>query len=378
VPQPEPVNAPTSTRPHIAARLEDRFFDALGDRLCRRKGWAPHVEAYTGYGCGDWVRVLARAVLAPRDPHPTPAHDRRGWRSYLSVPAPGEVLRVSVGGAHAVLVADRAGYIDARLELPAPLDAGWHAASVTTEDGRVASCPLLVVGADETFGVVSDIDDTVVDTRLPRPLIAFWNTFVLHPRARREVPGMADLYAGLHARYPDAPFVYLSTGAWNTAGTLRRFLDVHGFPQGPLLLTDWGPTNTGWFRSGAAHKHGQLERLFDELPGIRWLLVGDDGQHDPVIYERVARERPDHVAAVAIRQLTPAQQVLSHGLPVPLPPPRGTDAWWHGTVHGPHGTDASGRPAGEGAETPSSTDRVPVVRGQDGTALRRALLGTVK
>jgi len=375
VPQTEPVNAPASTRPHIAARVEDRFFDALGGRLCRRKGWTQHVEAYTGYGCGTWVRVLARAVLAPPDPHPTPAHDRRGWRSYLSVPAPGEVLRVAVGGAHAVLVADRAGYIDARLDLPAPLPAGWHAASVTTEDGRVASCPLFVVGSDVTFGVVSDIDDTVVDTRLPRPLIAFWNTFVLHPRARHAVPGMADLYARLGDRYPDAPFVYLSTGAWSTAATLRRFLDVQGFPPGPLLLTDWGPTNTGWFRSGAAHKRAQLERLFAELPGIRWLLVGDDGQHDPAIYEGAAHQHPSSVAAVAIRQLTPAQQVLSHGLPVPLPPPRGAEPRQH---VGP------GRPGARHPSTPPSGGagavegpNVPVVRGPDGAALGRALLGTV-
>jgi phosphatidate phosphatase APP1 len=43
---------------------------------------------------------------------------------------------------------------------------------------------------------------------------------------------------------------YLSTGAWNVAPAVRRFLGRHGYPQGPMLLTDWGPTNTGWFRSG--------------------------------------------------------------------------------------------------------------------------------
>jgi phosphatidate phosphatase APP1 len=246
---------------------------------------------------------------------------------------------------------------------------------VTTEDGRVASCPLFVVGPDTTFGIVSDIDDTVVDTRLPRPLIAFWNTFVLHPRARHAVPGMADLYARLGARYPDAPFVYLSTGAWSTAATLRRFLDVHGFPPGPLLLTDWGPTNTGWFRSGAAHKRAQLERLFAELPQIRWLLVGDDGQHDPAIYERAAHEHPASVAAVAIRQLTPAQQVLSHGLPVPLPPPRGTEPWQHAGPGSPGAHHAS-TPPPDGSGGALNGPTVPVVRGPDGAALLRALLGT--
>ena len=112
--------------------------------------------------------------------------------------------------------------------------------------------------------------------------------------------------------------VYVSTGAWNTAPTLTRFLRRHGYPPGPLLLTDWGPTNTGWFRSGQDHKRACLHRLANEFPHIRWVLVGDDGQHDPKIYGDFVEQRPDTVAAIAIRELTPSEQVLSHGIPVSL------------------------------------------------------------
>ena len=63
------------------------------------------------------------------------------------------------------------------------------------------------------------------------------------------------------AEHPDAPVIYLSTGAWNTSPWLTRFLRRNGYPDGPMLLTDWGPTNTGWFRSGQDHKHAQLHRL---------------------------------------------------------------------------------------------------------------------
>ncbi len=47
------------------------------------------------------------------------------------------------------------------------------------------------------------------------------------------------------------------------------------------------------------------------------MLVGDDGQHDPALYGEIADEAPDRVAVVAIRELSPAQQVLSHGAPGP-------------------------------------------------------------
>ena len=45
------------------------------------------------------------------------------------------------------------------------------------------------------------------------------------------------------------------------------------------------------------------------------MLVGDDGQHDPVIYAEFAREHPDRVRAIAIRELSLGQQVLAHGTP---------------------------------------------------------------
>src|SRR5690606_37833288 len=101
--------------------------------------------------------------------------------------------------------------------------------------------------------------------------------------------------------HPGAPVVYLSTGAWNVVPTLTRFLTRNLYPRGPLLLTDWGPSPDHWFRSGPEHKRRSLERLAGEFPRIRWLLVGDDGQHDEAIYSDFVRRHPERVRAVAIR-----------------------------------------------------------------------------
>ena len=150
-------------------------------------------------------------------------------------------------------------------------------------------------------------------TALPRPFVAFWNTFVLDEHARIPTPGMAVLYERLVRAHPGSPVVYLSTGAWNVAPTLTRFLSRNLYPAGPLLLTDWGPTHDRWFRSGRAHKEENLRRLADEFPGMRWLLIGDDGQHDEELYARFAAEHPDRVAAVAIRRLSTGEAVLAGG-----------------------------------------------------------------
>jgi phosphatidate phosphatase APP1 len=72
----------------------------------------------------------------------------------------------------------------------------------------------------------------------------------------------------------DRFMIYVSTGAWNVAAHLERFIAEHQSPPGPLLLTDWGPTEDGWFRNGATHRREALERRRRDHPMTRWVLVG--------------------------------------------------------------------------------------------------------
>ncbi|MFC4553641.1 App1 family protein [Georgenia faecalis] len=304
--------------------------DALNRRLVpflRRRGWAPRTVSFTGYGSPDSLRVLGRVLLARPGETSTSAdvsassreldeaeEAQRGWRSFMTAQVAHLPVVVRAGEREFHTRTDRGGYID--LLVPGHgLPPGWHDITIEAKAAEPVSARVLVVAADVRFGLVSDIDDTVMVTYLPRPFIAAWNTFVRHSNARKPVPGMAALYRDVLADHPGAPIFYLSTGAWNVVPTLTKFMRRHDFPLGPMLMTDWGPTNTGWFRSGQEHKRTALRRLVIEFPDIQWLLVGDDGQHDPLIYGELAREHPDHVAAIAIRELTAAEQVLAHGTP---------------------------------------------------------------
>lgn len=306
-------------RTHLGLMIGDTWL-ALQTRIAEHRGRVETIIPYTGYGTTEWIRVLGRVVLSnPKDLKPLAGKETmkpikeglRGWRNFISAPVRYAAVTLEVNGSSAVVHADRGGVIDARIDVK--LEPGWHTVRLKSGDSVVAEAPVRVVRDDVTFGVVSDIDDTVMVTALPRPFLAAWNTFVLDEHARTPTPGMSVLMERIVRLHPNAPVLYLSTGAWNVAPALTRFLSRNLYPAGPKLLTDWGPTRDRWFRSGQEHKRSSLERLAEEFPTVKWLLIGDDGQHDEAIYAEFARNHPEKVRAIAIRQLSTSEAVLAGG-----------------------------------------------------------------
>ncbi|MCQ9367664.1 DUF2183 domain-containing protein [Brevibacterium sp. 50QC2O2] len=297
---------------HTAARVEDGFHSWARGRAYK-SGWQRTVIAYDSYGSESSMRVLARMVLTKDG---QPAADReasiRGWRSFVNVPLAEETAWVRVNGVEHMVTSDRGGVIDA--VIPGDFRPGHIDFQMWTEGSKIDTATATIVGSEQRFGIVSDVDDTVMVTHLPRPMLAAWNSFILSEHARSAVAGMSVLYDRLIYMRPNSPMFYLSTGAWNVAPTLKRFLSRNLYPAGPLLLTDWGPTNTRMFRSGVEHKRNSLERLAREFPHMKWLLVGDNGQHDEEIYAEFAENHPQNVAAVAIRELTPSEAVWVGGV----------------------------------------------------------------
>ncbi len=345
----------------VAAAIE-RGAERRIARVLWRRGWRVRLLGFTSYGVSGsggpenlpaadgWVRLIGRALLT-HAPGPE-AELVRGWRRFMTLPLPDVPVEVRVGEVRLTVRSGQSGFIDVRL--PTTLPPGWHEVSLACPHGQDASARVRMVGRDESEGLVSDIDDTVLVTALPRPVRAFWNTFVRHESSRRPVPGMPELFDHLRSGGAEPFTAYVSTGPWNVAPSLERFLRRHGYPAGPLLMTDWGPGDDRWFRSGRQHKHDSLRRLLSDLPQLTWTLLGDDGQHDPALYDDLVQEHPDRVRLVLIRELSPGEQVLTHGSPMAREP-------------GPAG--AATAPT---AERPLGR-QVPVLRGPDGSALCRAV-----
>ncbi len=214
----------------------------------RRRGRQVTIVPYAGYGRPDWVRVMCRVVLARPDPRQPKAAKVRGWRSFMSVPVRDARVVIEAAGRTREARTDRYGFVDCVVDVSTTageggegmLTPGWATVRISVEGAESVDAPARIVDPSVRFGLISDVDDTVMVTALPRPLLAAWNTFVLDEHARMAVPGMAVLYERITNAYPGAPVFYLSTGAWNVAPTLDPLPVASPLPRRPTLADQLG------------------------------------------------------------------------------------------------------------------------------------------
>lgn len=281
----------------------------IGNYLRRRPGWAVTVVPYVGHGTRDLVHLRARVVARPRvtRSHAGPTKVLvAGLSRYLSAEVAGEPVEISVAGSRGQTVSDSEGYAQATLAVDA-VEPGWHPVSWQTQSGLAVTGRAMIVDPQARLGIVSDIDDTVLHTGLTRLWEALRTTLLVAEEERLAIPGAPALYNGLVAGDEGrAPLFYVSTGAWNLHTMLERFLARHSFPAGPMLMTDWGPGGAWLFREDSiAFKSRTIITLLDSHPQLRWVLIGDSGQHDPEAYAAVARARPGRLRAIYIREVPP-------------------------------------------------------------------------
>jgi phosphatidate phosphatase APP1 len=102
------------------------------------------------------------------------------------------------------------------------------------------------------------------------------------------------------------PFFYVSSSDWNLFDLIRDFLNYREIPAGPLLLKDLHvDLRNIWKSGGGSHQHKleKINMLLELYPGMKFILIGDSGQHDPELYAEIIESHPGRIKAVYIREI---------------------------------------------------------------------------
>jgi phosphatidate phosphatase APP1 len=290
---------------HVAARLGLRI--------------PLQIAAYRGHGDARGVELCGRVLARPGMDG---AHDDAHWwhnlrdtyRRFASRKVPHARLRVTFQGASAEPVCDREGYYHAELLPQSALTPQlWADAAVCLADGRLLTPqPVLQVAADAAFGVISDIDDTILHTGIASLRTTAQLTFLHNARTRKPLCGVAALYRALQSGASGAaghqrhPVFYVSSSPWNLYDLLDDFIDHNDIPCGPIFLRDFGIERGKFIATrGHGHKLDHAIALIERYPHLRWVLAGDSGQDDAELYAEAAQAYPERIAAIYIRDVDP-------------------------------------------------------------------------
>lgn len=169
---------------------------------------------------------------------------------------------------------------------------------------------VLIPGTDAEFGVISDIDDTIMVSHSTKTLRKLRLLLTHNSRTRKPFPGVDAFYRALHIG-PDGtgnnPFFYISSSEWNLYDLIDDFCTYNNFPKGVFLLREIVPGFLNLWKQGGRnheHKYQKITQIFETYPKMDFVLVGDNGQHDPDIYSRIAHRFPGRVKAIYIRTIS--------------------------------------------------------------------------
>jgi phosphatidate phosphatase APP1 len=167
-------------------------------------------------------------------------------------------------------------------------------------------------------GVISDIDDTFLISHTRNPfrklyILLFKNIYkrkifddvVAHYQALSSAGRPKNNLKDVNSKNEQNAFFYVSSSEWNLYSFIVKFTEIHRLPRAVLLLKDIKTSLFDFFVTGRGnhnHKFEKIKHILEFYPNLQYVLLGDDSQHDPFLYENICKIFPVTVIAVYIRQ----------------------------------------------------------------------------
>lgn len=317
----------SNTKTAPSSRLKDLFHelvqhtekavDTVHDFITRDSDQDATVRlvGYTGFETREAVHLKGRVLLD----RPMPEGGESDWARFRMMMAlynshelGGVTVRCEAHDETAETVSDEEGYFS--FTIPhgdgQPAQTRWNDYHITAphRDAKIEpiSVPALAPGSDSQWGVISDIDDTILETGATDFLKNWRRVLIEQADERMAVPGAPEMYRHIEGgeESPTRPFFYVSSSPWNLFPMINEFMRLNNIPVGPLFLRDYGIDRDKLFHSAHGdHKSVAIDTIISSYPQRKFLLVGDSGQHDVHIYADAVKRAPNRFGAVLIRDV---------------------------------------------------------------------------
>ncbi|TBW28957.1 App1 family protein [Gramella sp. KN1008] len=210
------------------------------------------------------------------------------------------------------------GYFRFTVPYEAELEPGWHQYEVSCKmfDFGMIEKGELLKPYPSKFGIISDIDDTFLISHSNSFFKKLYVMLSKNINKRKVFDDVVKHYQKLSSAGQDSnkasnSFFYVSSSEWNLYDFISEFSDLHDLPKAIIKLKKIKTGLTDFIGSGRGnhdHKFIKIKDIISFYPHLKYVLLGDDSQHDPYLYERICKTFPLNIKAVYIRQTKSAQK----------------------------------------------------------------------
>jgi phosphatidate phosphatase APP1 len=210
------------------------------------------------------------------------------------------------------------GYFRFNLPYNKFLESGWHPYTVICKIGEfgIVEKGELLKPFKSKLGIISDIDDTFLISHTQNFFKKLYVILTQNIDNRKVFDDVVPHFQALSRAGQDEAgkfnsFFYVSSSEWNLYEFILQFARKHKLPKAVIKLKSI-KTGLGDFlftgRGGHDHKFIKIKDIISFYPQLQYVLMGDDSQHDPYLYERIVKMFPMNIRAIYIRQTSKKQK----------------------------------------------------------------------
>lgn len=277
----------------------------------------PFLLGYRGYGNHEKFLIQGHVFRGMALNKPKQKHS--AWKNFIALikmflvrTVSGAEVEIRFNGYKYLTQTREDGFFELEIK-DHGLAHGWHKVEMELKDQLVEGQETVDLKTEVLiqhkfeYGLISDIDDTFLVSHVTRIWSKLYILLTKNAQSRKPFKGVVSFYQKLNKGITSAdnPFFYVSSSEWNLYNFLIDFCKFHSLPKGVLQLKEIKDEWKDFFKKGSFsnhnHKEVKIERILALHPEGRFILLGDNGQHDPYIYRSIAEKYPGRIKAVYIR-----------------------------------------------------------------------------
>ena len=287
------------------ASVAERVFDAVKPK---REYGEIEIDPYYGHATPENIvlrgRVLTRRAIAAVEELEVDPTIWTNFKSMIALFNTREIADVRISSGNTETFSDEEGYFE--LILPRPkTKGGWVSQEIRFgETQSPAELIALLPAETAEYGIISDIDDTLIKTDAWSLSRNLWNSLTGNAQSRHVFPDAVDLISQLHAGVN--PVYYVSSSPWNLHGFLGEIFERAGLIRGPKFLRDLGISDRKFITdTHGKHKGSAIDEILSANPDLSFILLGDTGQYDAQVYFEAIKRHPDRIQKIILRAPNP-------------------------------------------------------------------------